>query len=253
MAWAKRRRLWIFDIDGTLTGPGGRGIQAAVVTGLFLGMRSGSLVGVNSERDLRHARSVHQLFDMNGPVIAESGCGWWQPSMGELAKGVCLHRITDEERQKIREAIIRAGLSDRVWEDWRKEYVSTWYPYAFNRGEVGDIKLVQEAIAKVVQSKKELEMERETEMVEVRPKGIDKGTGLVEVCGELEIPLEAVGYVGDSWNDWPALNQVLVAGGRGVMMGKDARLRQQVAQLGGEVLDEGSHGLVKWLAEEFNE
>lgn len=241
----------MFDVDGTLTGPGGRGIQAAVVTGLFLAMRSGCLVGINSERDLRHARSVHQLFDMNGPVIAEGGCGWWQLSMGELSRGVCLHRVSDEDRHVIREAIIRADLGDRVWEDWRKEYVSTWYPYAFNQGKLGDVDLVYQAIDGVVRSKPNVEVEKSADMVEVKPRGIDKGTGLLEVCAELQIPLEAVGYVGDSWNDWPALNQVLVAGGRGVMMGRDRQLRQQVEQLGGEVLHEGSHGLVKWLSEEF--
>jgi hydroxymethylpyrimidine pyrophosphatase-like HAD family hydrolase len=83
--------------------------------------------------------------------------------------------------------------------------------------------------------------------VNVVPKGIDKGSGLQEVCAELAMPLESVGYVGEGWADWPALAQVLVAGGRGVMVGKDAALRQQVAHMGGEILDGGSHGLVKWL------
>ena len=44
-----------------------------------------------------------------------------------------------------------------------------------------------------------------------------------------------------------------MAGGRGVMMGKDESLRQQVLHMGGEVLDEGSYGLVTWLTEEFSD
>lgn len=251
---AKRnRRLWIFDIEGTLTGPRGRGMQASVITGLFYAMRSGSLVGVNTSREVRFARAVHQLFDMNGPVIAESGCGWWQPSMGELSRGVCLHRLSDEDHQQIRQAVIEANLNDKVWEDWRKEYVSTWYPYAFDQKEKTNVETVKQLMEKVTSPLPQVAVSLGFEAVNVAPKGVDKGTGLTEVCGELEMPLSAVGYVGESWADWPALAQVLVAGGRGVMMGKDEDLRQQVVHMGGEVLDEGSYGLVKWLTEEFSE
>jgi hydroxymethylpyrimidine pyrophosphatase-like HAD family hydrolase len=247
------RRLWIFDIEATLTGPRGRGMQASVVTGLFFALRSGSLVGVNTNRETRFARAVHQLFDMNGPVIAEGGCGWWQPSMGELSRGVCLHRLTDEERQRLRSAVVKAGLNDTVWEDWRKEYVSTWYPYAFNRKQKTDVTTVKKVLAEVIKAEDEMEMAEGFEAVSVVPRGVDKGTGLHEVCNELAMPLSAVGYVGESWADWPALAAVLVAGGRGVMMGKDEQLRQQVLHMGGEVLDEGSYGLVKWLTQEFSE
>ncbi len=246
------RRLWIFDVEGTLTGPSGRGMQAAVVTGVFMAMRSGSLVGINTSREIRFARAVHQLFDMNGPVIAEGGCGWWQPSMGELSRGVCLHRLNDEDRALVRQSVAEADLSDRVWEDWRKEYVSTWYPYAFDQKERTNPEEVEKVLTSAIKKRKtDLVVEKLEESVSVIPKGIDKGTGLVEVSVELSMPLSAVGYVGESWADWPALAQVLVSGGRGVMIGKDAQLRQQVAHMGGEVLDEGYYGLVKWLMEEF--
>lgn len=226
-------------------------MQASVVTGIFFAMRSGSLIGVNTNREIRFARAVHQLFDMNGPVIAEGGCGWWQPSMGELSRGVCMHRLSDDDRQQIRQTVIGAGLNDRVWEDWRKEYVSTWYPYAFDQKEKTNVTTVRKLMEGAVVTMPEIEVSLGFESVNMVPKGVDKGTGLQEVCAELSMPLEAVGYVGESWADWPALAQVLVAGGRGVMIGKDKELRQQVEHMGGEVLDEGSYGLVKWLNEEF--
>lgn len=253
MAATGKRRLWIFDIEGTLTGPRGRGMQAAVIVGIRQAMRSGCLVGVNSGRELNFCRSVHQLFDLNGPVIAESGCGWWQPLMGELSRGVCLHRLSDEVREKIRVTIREAGLADRVWEDWRKEYVSTWYPYAFNQEQRTDVDTVYEAIAAALAKEtKKVVITRSSEAVDITLAGIDKGSGLREVCAELGVPLEAVGYVGDSWNDWPALSTVLVSGGRGVMMGTDKKLRQQVEHLGGEVLEEASVGLARWMMEEFS-
>lgn len=240
-------------MEGTLTGPGGRGMQAVVITGIWQAMRSGSLVGVNTSRELRFGRAVHQLFDMNGPVIAERGCGWWQPSMGELSRGVCFNRLSDEHRQKIRESVVTAELNHKVWEDWRKEYVSTWYPYAFNREEPTDLETVKKVITAAADKIKEVEVMESFEAINVVPKGADKGSGLQQACQELAIPLEAVGYVGDSWSDWPALAMVIASGGRGVMMGKDKELRQQLEHMGGETLRDGSAGLAKWLSEEFSE
>jgi phosphoserine phosphatase len=80
--------------------------------------------------------------------------------------------------------------------------------------------------------------------------GKNKGDGVVAICDKMEIPLSAVSYVGDGWNDWPAFEQTLANGGRGIFVGSDIVLSKQLAQIGGEIITAGCRGLARWLLDE---
>lgn len=246
-----KRRLWLFDIEGTLTGSGGRGFDYLLPKRLTQMMKMGSMVGLCSGRELAYGRTAHTLFNLNGPVMGESGCSWWSPTMGEFHRGERLHGLSSEVRQKIRQAVMEANLGETAWEDWRKEAVSTWYLRGFPHQSQEEVDALYEAISGATKLMKEITVTRSSAAVDITPAGIDKGSGVIELCDKMEVPLSVVSYVGDSWNDWPAFEKTLVGGGRGIFVGDNAALAIQLQQLGGEVVSQGSRGLARWLLDEI--
>lgn len=245
-----KRRLWLFDIEGTLTGPGGRGFDYLLPKRLIHLMKTGSMVGLCTGRELAYGRTVHTVFDLNGPIMAESGCGWWLPAMGEAHRGEKLHGLNTEVRQSIRQAVMEADLGESAWEDWRKEYVSTWYLRGFPHQSQAEVDALYEAIRKATESVSGITIARSSAAVDITPEGIDKGSGVLELCDKMEVPLSAVCYVGDGWNDWPAFEKTLVSGGRGIYVGEHQDLATQLSHLGGEIIPNGSRGLARWLLDE---
>lgn len=166
-----KRRLWLFDVEGTLTGVGGRGFDYLLPKRLAQLMKMGSMVGLCTSQSVAYARVIHALFNLNGPVVGDGGKSWWLATMGESVK--------------------------------------------------------QEPLP-----------------------AEDKGDGVRAVCDKMEVPLSAVSYVGNEWNDWPAFEKTLAGGGRAIFVGEDKELERQLGQLGGEIVKSGAKGLARWLLDE---
>ena len=66
-------KIYFFDIEGTLTGIGGRGHSPKLLPALQK-LMSMATVGLFTGRDASYAKAFHRLFDLNGPIIAENGC-----------------------------------------------------------------------------------------------------------------------------------------------------------------------------------
>lgn len=246
-----KRRLWLFDIEGTLTRPGGRGFDYLLPKQLMGLMKMGSMVGLCSGRELAYGRAIHTVFDLNGPVMGESGCGWWLPAMGESHRGERLHGLNSEVRQSIRQAVMEADLGGTAWEDWRKEYVSTWYLRGFPHQSQAEVEALYAAVGEALKAVSGITVTRSLAAVDITPADIDKGSGVLELCDKMEVPLSAVSYVGDGWNDWPAFEKTLVSGGRGIFVGENEALAKQLTQMGGEIVPNGARGLAKWLLDEL--
>jgi hydroxymethylpyrimidine pyrophosphatase-like HAD family hydrolase len=171
--------------------------------------------------------------------------------MGESHRGERLHGLSSEVRQNIKQAVMEANLGGTAWEDWRKEYVSTWYLRGFPHQSQAEVDVLYEAIRAAIESVEGVAITRSSAAVDITPLGIDKGSGVIELCDKMEVPLSAVSYVGDGWNDWPAFEKTLASGGRGIFVGENPTLMDQLVQIGGELVPNGSRGLSKWLLEEL--
>lgn len=220
--------LW-FDIEGTLTGNSGRGFAAGLETELSRWQQAGVLLGLATGRELGYALAVHRIFDMNGPIVAENGSVWWQPTEAELDAGQVIGQLTAAEKQQVRELVYQAGLADQLMEDWRKQYISTWYPRTFPHQTCAELEQDLDQLKHVWPTDWQVSLSHSSAAVDVSAVGINKGRGVAEIVNRLGFSWNEVGYVGDGWNDKPAFEVVGKQGGTVVYVGEDTRLKEAIA------------------------
>ncbi|MCA1644336.1 MAG: HAD hydrolase family protein [Chloroflexi bacterium] len=211
---ASSLRLVLADIDGVITRGEGQAIDIDVLQRLAAINATAQLnprvpaITLCTGRQAPYVELMAQLVGAFLPCIFEHGAGLFFPTtflyefdarLGSDYAGR-LARL----RAAIDEPLIRTG---RAFVQPGKEATMTLYP----RGPVGESSvdgLLDEVAAIVAHAAPDYDVARNVHGVEVRPRGIDKGSGARRMADLLEIPLTAIAGIGDSDPDLAFLDRV---------------------------------------------
>jgi len=207
-------RLVLADVDGVITRGEGQAIDIEVLQRLAAINAAATLdpcipaITLCTGRQAPYVELMAQLVGAFLPCIFEHGAGLFFPTT--FLYEFDTHMGPD---YAARLAKLRAALDGPLIQPGRafvqpgKEATMTLYP----RGPLGTssvaelAELVEAVVARVAP---EFGVARNVHGVEVRPRGIDKGTGARRMAELLDIPLQAMAGVGDSDPDLTFLNCV---------------------------------------------
>ncbi len=207
-------RLVLADVDGVITRGEGQAIDIEVLQRLAAINAAATLdpcipaITLCTGRQAPYVELMAQLVGAFLPCIFEHGAGLFFPTT--FLYEFDTHLGPD---YATRLATLRAALDGPLIQPGRafvqpgKEATMTLYP----RGPLGTssvaelAELVEAVVARVAP---EFGVARNVHGVEVRPRGIDKGTGARRMADLLDIPLQAMAGVGDSDPDLTFLNCV---------------------------------------------
>ena len=255
-------RLIALDMDGTLLS--GKGIISKEnVNAIKKAQQAGVIVAICSGRFPENASMVIKEYDLHCPVIGTNGCAITLEPMGAC---VSLHEMDKKASVQAFEIL---DAMDAYYFLFGHKMVVTSDVNVFHHSELSkrqteltDIRFthgrnavidaLEEGICKyyvtiddkVLQKRGELEAIQNVVLtssgpsnIEIMPKGIDKGTGILELANHYNIPMESVMAMGDQDNDLPMLTRV----GYGVAMGNaPMEIKQQVRY---ETLHCSDHGV----------
>ena len=194
-------RLVLADVDGVITRGEGQAAELDVLERL-------AAINAAARRDPRvpaitlctgrqapYVELMAQLIGAFLPCIFEHGAGLFFPTAFRYEFDARLGSDYSARLAKLRAALeqplIQAG---RAFVQPGKEATMTLYPL----GDISVDELFTLAKSEVARLAPEFGVEGNLRGVEVRPHGIDKGTGAKRLAELLEIPLEAMAGVGDS-------------------------------------------------------
>jgi hydroxymethylpyrimidine pyrophosphatase-like HAD family hydrolase len=207
-------RLVLADVDGVITRGEGQPIDIDVLRRLAAINAAAMLdpvvpaIALCTGRQAPYVELMAQLIGAFLPCIFEHGAGLFFPTtflyefdarLGSdyTARLARLRAALDEPLMRTRRAFIQPG----------KEATMTLYPQGpLGKTSVDELAaLVEGVVARVAP---EFGIARNVHGVEVRPRGIDKGTGSQRLAELLELPLQALAGVGDSDPDLSFHNRV---------------------------------------------
>ncbi len=207
-------RLVLADVDGVITRGEGQAIDIEVLQRLAAINAAATLdpwipaITLCTGRQAPYVELMAQLVGAFLPCIFEHGAGLFFPTTFLYEFDTHLGPDYAARLAKLRAALdgplIQPG---RAFVQPGKEATMTLYP----RGPLGTssvaelAELVEAVVARVAP---EFGVARNVHGVEVRPRGIDKGTGARRMAELLDIPLQAMAGVGDSDPDLTFLNCV---------------------------------------------
>ncbi len=207
-------RLVLADVDGVITRGEGQAIDIEVLQRLAAINAAATLdpcipaITLCTGRQAPYVELMAQLVGAFLPCIFEHGAGLFFPTTFLYEFDTHLGPDYAARLAKLRAALdgplIQPG---RAFVQPGKEATMTLYP----RGPLGTssvaelAELVEAVVARVAP---EFGVARNVHGVEVRPGGIDKGTGARRMAELLDIPLQAMAGVGDSDPDLTFLNCV---------------------------------------------
>jgi hydroxymethylpyrimidine pyrophosphatase-like HAD family hydrolase len=207
-------RLVLADVDGVITRGEGQPIDIDVLQRLAAINAAAMLdpvvpaITLCTGRQAPYVELMAQLIGAFLPCIFEHGAGLFFPTtflyefdarLGPdyAARLARLRAALDEPLIRTKRAFVQPG----------KEATMTLYPQGpLGKTSVDELTaLVEGVVARVAP---EFGVARNVHGVEVRPRGIDKGTGSQRLTELLELPLQALAGVGDSDPDLSFLNRV---------------------------------------------
>jgi len=207
-------RLVLADVDGVITRGEGQAIDIEVLQRLAAINAAATLdpcipaITLCTGRQAPYVELMAQLVGAFLPCIFEHGAWLFFPTTFLYEFDTHLGPDYAARLAKLRAALdgplIQPG---RAFVQPGKEATMTLYP----RGPLGTssvaelAELVEAVVARVAP---EFGVARNVHGVEVRPRGIDKGTGARRMADLLDIPLQAMAGVGDSDPDLTFLNCV---------------------------------------------
>jgi hydroxymethylpyrimidine pyrophosphatase-like HAD family hydrolase len=207
-------RLVLADIDGVITRGEGQVIDIEVLQRLAAinaaARRDPCIpaIALCTGRQAPYVELMAQLVGVFLPCIFEHGAGLFFPTTFLYEFDTRLGPDYADRLAKLRAALdgplIQPG---RAFVQPGKEATMTLYPLGpLGKASVAELtELVEDVVARVAP---EYDVARNIHGVEVRPRGIDKGTGARRMAELLEIPLQAMAGVGDSDPDLSFLNCV---------------------------------------------
>jgi hypothetical protein len=179
----------VADIDGTLTlSRDTYELSLEALAALRRIRHLGVRVALATANGLDYALSIARYLGVNA-VIAENGC------MVSLEGKV--HELCQAfPRQEVVEAVLSTGLARESEQNRCRKYDLAFYPTA-----------EPDATLSAVRSRLggSYRVEYSGYAIHVRPRGVDKGTGLAFLCKAWELPCGLVAVVGDSEVDVPML------------------------------------------------
>jgi len=197
-------RLVLADVDGVITRGEGHPVEIEVLQRLAAintaARRDPCIpaIALCTGRQAPYVELMAQLVGVFLPCIFEHGAGLFFPTtfLYEFDRrlGPDYAARLAKLRAALDEPLIRSG---RAFVQPGKEATMTLYPQgALGETSVGELtELVEGVVARVAP---EYGVARNINGVEVRPRGIDKGSGARRLAELLEIPLQAMAGVGDS-------------------------------------------------------
>lgn len=222
-------RLVLCDIDGTLTGPRGRGHSEKLLPAMQRLIALGLQIGLVTGRESLTAKAVHRIFDLNGPIVAENGAELIPRPHEDERAILVVGGLTKSQRDAIENRLAEHGLFERVFVDNDKKYLLTLYPKEFPHHNPEDLPLLsQQVIAALQPMAAEIEISYSSAAIDISARGINKGRGIRELCRALHIELSSVAFVGDSPNDRSAFEVVGRGGGWLAMAGDDPAIREEL-------------------------
>lgn len=240
-------RLVFFDIEGTLTGINGRGHSPQLLPSLRRLMQY-SAVGLLTGRESSYACAVNRLFDLNGPIIAENGCELIPDFKNNETVSINYGGLTADQKRDIVAALGTRGILDAMYVDQKKRYMVTLYMNEFPNHRLEQIIEQHRKVQAILAGKNELEVSYSSAAVDINPRGVNKGSALLSYCRERSIPLNQVGFVGDSLNDLTAFEVVGKGGGRIAIVGESPDLKRRLQQYNPYDSQQlGSEGTVEFI------
>jgi hydroxymethylpyrimidine pyrophosphatase-like HAD family hydrolase len=197
-------RLVLADIDGVITRGEGQVIDIEVLQRLAAinaaARRNPCIpaIALCTGRQAPYVELMAQLVGVFLPCIFEHGAGLFFPTtfLYEFDR-----RLGPDYAARL--AKLRAALDEPLIQSGRafvqpgKEATMTLYPQgALGKTSVDELTEVVEAV--VADVAPEFGVARNVHGVEVRPRGIDKGTGARRIAELLDLPVQAMAGVGDS-------------------------------------------------------
>lgn len=240
-----RFKLLALDMDGTvlddqenITAENKRWIQKAVEQGIILCFASG--------REIQSIRPYMEELGLTTPVVAANGSEVWE-SPDRLYKR---HLIDAEWIERFVALAKRHDLW--MWvtgvegkyslHNWRPEHLHThqWLKFGFHL----DNDHLRQELYETLASWGVLEITNShPHNLECNPKGINKASGLLDVCEIVGIDMSEVLAMGDSTND----TAMLRAAGKGIAMGN---AQEQVKKIADAVtLSHEEHGVAQVIRE----
>lgn len=241
-------KIYFFDIEGTLTGIGGRGHSPKLLPALQKLMGKAT-VGLFTGRDASYAKAFHRLFDLNGPIIAESGCALLPDFARDETSYLNFGGFNDDQKRYIREKVGAAGILDAMYEDTEKRFMVTLYPNSFPNHSIDEVLRGFDRVKEVFAGDEDIVVTHSSAAVDLYPKGINKGIAIQKYCAEHGIPLSEVCVVGDSLNDLSAFETVGEGGGLIVVVDDHADLKSKLEKYDNVVYTKknASEGVVEFV------
>ena len=207
-------RLILADVDGVITRGEGHPIDIDVLQRLAAINAVARLdpcvpaIALCTGRQAPYVELMAQLIEVFLPCIFEHGAGLFFPTTFLYEFDARLGPDYAGRLAKVRAALDKPLIqSGRAFVQPGKEATMTLYP----QGPLGQTSVdelahvVEEVVARVAP---EFSVARNIHGVELRPRGIDKGSGARRMADLLEMPLDAMAGVGDSDPDLSFLNCV---------------------------------------------
>jgi hydroxymethylpyrimidine pyrophosphatase-like HAD family hydrolase len=195
-------RVILADVDGVITRGEGQPIDLDVLARLAaINARSRDdprvpAITLCTGRQAPYVELMAQLVDCYLPCIFEHGAGLFFPKEYRFD-------IVDSDLGGLKAALKEAQIvPQRAFVQPGKEASMSLYPL-----DGVSLDALQDAVAPVV-SGSSFDLARNVNGLELRPRGIDKGTGAVRIATHLGIPLSEFAGVGDSDPDLSYLERV---------------------------------------------
>jgi hydroxymethylpyrimidine pyrophosphatase-like HAD family hydrolase len=208
---ADRVQLVVVDVDGCLTPGEGRGWNWRALEAIAHVNRSSRresevpAVTLCTGRQEPYVEVLMQAISARLPAVYENGCGLYFPEDYRFLEHPA---ITGEVREALEEAKARLGRQvvgpGLGYFQPGNEISLTIYPCrGISLGSLYDI-VARELVA----SDQHLAIQASVSCVDITPAGINKGIGVEWLSRETEIPLTAMGGIGDSVSDLAFLRLV---------------------------------------------
>lgn len=207
-------RLVLADVDGVITRGEGQPIDIDLLQRLAAVNAAAKLdpyvpaITLCTGRQAPYVELMAQLIGTFLPCIFEHGAGLFFPTTFRYEFDARLGPDYAARLARLRASLDRPLIqTDRAFVQPGKEATMTLYP----QGPVGEtsvdelVEVVEGIVARVAT---DFGVAGNVHGVEIRPRGIDKGTGAVRLAELLEMTLQAVAGVGDSDPDLSFLRRV---------------------------------------------
>lgn len=221
-------QLIFFDVEGTLTGPNGRGHDERLMRSFSILKSKKRALGLCTGRDSLYAKALHRVFDLNGPIIAEAGCELIPTYSHFETESKNMGGFTANEKIEILSKLEIEGVLSKMNSDDKKQYMITLYPNGFPNHREQDLLDGYLVTKRSLSVFSRLVVTHSSAAVDIVPQGVSKGATIISYCEAEEIPLDKVAYIGDSWNDLSAFEAVGHGGGVVGYVGKDETILQSL-------------------------